>query len=43
MVKEIRDAAELREKVLLSKIETLIEKCEESKNAVGIDALCILL
>lgn len=36
MVKEIRDAAEVREKVLLSKVETLIDNCLNSKNMVRI-------
>lgn len=34
MVKEIRDAAEVREKVLLSKLEILIDNCLNSKNMV---------
>lgn len=36
MVKEIRDAAEAREKIMLSKIETSIEQCLNSKNVVSI-------
>lgn len=34
MVREIRDAAEVREKVLLSKLEILIDNCLNSKNMV---------
>ena len=36
MVKEIRDAAEMREKVLLSKVEKLVDSCLNSKKMVGI-------
>lgn len=35
MVKEIRNAAELRENLLVSKVESLIEKCLNSKNMVS--------
>ncbi len=34
MVKEIRDAAEIRENALISKVEALIEKCIKSKSGV---------
>lgn len=34
MVKEIRDAAQIRENVLFSKVEALVEKCASSKNMV---------
>ncbi|XP_065211679.1 uncharacterized protein LOC135839524 isoform X2 [Planococcus citri] len=36
MVKEIRDAAQIRENVLLSKVEALIEKCSNTKNMTNI-------
>lgn len=42
MVKEIRNAAELRENLLVSKVESLIEQCLNSKNMVSIFFLASL-
>lgn len=36
MVKEIRDAAQIRETVLVAKVEALVEKCTNVKNMVRI-------
>lgn len=37
MVKEIRDAAEVRENILMSKVERLIENCLNPKKMVSIE------
>lgn len=43
MVKEIRNAAELRENLLVSKVESLIEKCLNSNNMVSISFVMFMI